>query len=563
MKRLLKIAFIVAAVLVVLAVGIGIAATVYLGGSEKDIAAALEKRLQVKVDIEDVSFSIGQLLLLQPTISLSGLSVGNPQGYSSEALLQASGISAQVELASLFGEAIRIPRVTLHRPQVVIERDARNRTNLQVLLGRLDSGREPAGEATAAEPGRSIRIDEIRLDSGSLQMIDSGSRSPTATIDDIDLELHDLAPGQAVRVKVEARLFEGRDSRLSFEGESGPVKPDSIASSGNLTIEVALADVSEDLRRQLAGNLLRSPTRSSRIRLQVALSGDVMSRLSGKGELTFSELALGKAEDRTLPLEGQVPLELRISQALARPVLRLTVPQGKLSLGQASWQGQFQIEKNGPRLQGQSRGELKGIDLNQMLSSFTTNEEKFFGQAQVRNYSLRFAGNDAQQIMASLSGDGNLTLKDCKFQGIDVVGKLRQRLRSSSSGEGQEQSADEKPADTIDIATSFRIENRRFITPDLKVSGALDATGKGYFSFDKELNFDIDVDVKDSATLSGFLASGSVPVRIRGNTEAPRVEPDVARLATDAIPSLLERLLGGGKKKDSEEKKKPDTKNQP
>ena len=139
MKTLVKIVVgVVAAYLVMMLVS-GLAIQMMVSGSAETIREQLEARVPIPVSFGDGSFSLAQWFLFQPAISLRDISIGNPQGFSSNNLLVAREVSTQVAFFSLFGDRIEIRSITLGGPVLRVERNREGTTNLEAAAALIAS----------------------------------------------------------------------------------------------------------------------------------------------------------------------------------------------------------------------------------------------------------------------------------------------------------------------------------------------------------------------------------------------------------------------------------------
>ena len=72
----------------------GLAVKVLLSGPRiKTLTTSLENRLPVPVSAGEGDFSLAQWFLPRPAITVERLSIGNPEGFSLQSLLQAREVS--------------------------------------------------------------------------------------------------------------------------------------------------------------------------------------------------------------------------------------------------------------------------------------------------------------------------------------------------------------------------------------------------------------------------------------------------------------------------------------
>lgn len=153
-------------VLVLLVVLVGIVFYV-VSSLDSIVAAAIEKygsqatQTPVQVSAVNIDLKSGQG-------AISGLSVGNPAGFSAPHVFTLGGISTEIDLSSLREDPIVIEEIRVQSPQVTYEINKAGKSNVATLQDNLAQGasaKEPTGESEAG-PGLVIR--KLVIDSGKI-----------------------------------------------------------------------------------------------------------------------------------------------------------------------------------------------------------------------------------------------------------------------------------------------------------------------------------------------------------------------------------------------------------
>lgn len=95
-----------------------------------------------------------RLSLTEGKGTISGLRVGNPEGYASGDAFRLGEITVQVDPKSVTSSPISVPQIRVIAPEVNAELDAKGKSNLQTILDHVQSGAEEA----PAEQGEPIRL---------------------------------------------------------------------------------------------------------------------------------------------------------------------------------------------------------------------------------------------------------------------------------------------------------------------------------------------------------------------------------------------------------------------
>lgn len=151
---------IVLGVIVVLILVVG--GAIYYGLSNLDalVKAAIEKygsqTTQTAVRVEKV-----QIKLAEGDGAIYGLTVANPKGFIQEQAFSLGEIGLGIDLQSLKEEPYVINRITVRAPQVFVEVNEKNKTNLNELKNNLPASGKTAkegGEQSAGTGGKEPRL---------------------------------------------------------------------------------------------------------------------------------------------------------------------------------------------------------------------------------------------------------------------------------------------------------------------------------------------------------------------------------------------------------------------
>jgi hypothetical protein len=95
-----------------------------------------------------------QLALTEGKCTISGLRVGNPEGYASGDAFRLGEISVQVDPKSVTSSPVSVPQVRVIAPEVNAQLDSKGKSNLQTILDHVEA---QSGEAPAEE-GEPVRL---------------------------------------------------------------------------------------------------------------------------------------------------------------------------------------------------------------------------------------------------------------------------------------------------------------------------------------------------------------------------------------------------------------------
>lgn len=226
---------------------------------ERQLSSALDR----PVHIADLDVRLSR----RPTITLSGLSVENPEGFAPDvpALLAAQRIEFSIGLRELFDSTILLPSLVIDAPKVELRQNPEGARNWQFEL--------PASEPSP-DPW-TVQIDALTIHHGTLAMVDQPLKADfagtfgTTPAADGEPRLSAKAKGRYNGQPFEAKLLAGSVLRLREPSKPYPV--DFSASAG-------------PTRMALKGSLL-DPAKFAGAKLRLRLEGEDFAALSAFGQL--------------------------------------------------------------------------------------------------------------------------------------------------------------------------------------------------------------------------------------------------------------------------------------
>ncbi len=548
MKRILTWLAAVAAILLALVAGIGVAARSLVSGAGKDsLVRALEARLGVPVTVAGAELDLEQLFRLRPAILLKGISAGNPPGFRGKHFLEADSVSVQLELMPLFRNRLLIQSISVERPRVVVERGPGGVTNLERLLKPpvpAASGVSSSKGDSAAGPTR-FAVEELTVRSAEIEL------PGATTLSDLNLRLLDF-DGDSCRIEAATRLF-GGGSNLSLQGRIGPSGPASLPLDGKLLMAIVPDEIPAAVRERAFGKLFAAPGAKARVTLDTEIKGDVHGTLSGPANLTIANLLIGKDKAHVMPLSGKAPLTFSVERPASTPAFHVRMAGANLKLGKGEWSGGLDLRIRGGVTTGTSTGKIRNVEIDEFLNSLTEPNDKVSGILEVSSYSLRFSGSDAAAIQNSLNGTARFAVAQGRFAALDFSTSI-QRALNVASALLQPQSPVAQPAAGSTAFTTLsgdmKIGSARIQLDSINLeSPSLGLTGRGSIGFDHTLQFALVArmrsglaDVVTRLTGREDISRTGIPVELTGTIEQPRIRPSAGKLTpgtmNDAVDSI-------------------------
>ncbi len=173
LSRLLKKSLIVAGIVIIVVLAIGFFKDRMLKSS---VSVAITRLIGAPVSIEGFSFSF-----FRQEVSISGLKVYNPKGFTNGVLLDVPAVDIDYDLGDLLRKKIRLLYVGIELKQMLLERNTQGQLNVDALtIAKNDSG------GTRHMP---FEVDLLKLDIGKLVSKDS-SRLKGPSVKAYELNIH-------------------------------------------------------------------------------------------------------------------------------------------------------------------------------------------------------------------------------------------------------------------------------------------------------------------------------------------------------------------------------------
>ncbi len=265
-------------------------------------------------------------------------------------------------------------------------------------------------------------------------------------------------------------------------------------------------------------------------------------------------------------LKGVEFTDLRGGLKLRDRVLTLDQLAFGLYGGQYTGTGTADLRGRVPAVTFSSR--LVNVKANDILSANTSLKGVVYGLLSA-NLDVKGSGLDGAQFLDSLAGAGKFSLNDGRFATIDVLDRLQALATLAKEGQAPPPASGQKGTPVKSLASSVRIEEGKFITPDLDLStGDFGLTGSGAVGFDQGLAYNLRAAIpgplarqlfgRDVSRLLAADASGRVeiPFTLGGTLTSPtfglsprfleeRLKAKLGDSVEQGLQRGLERLLRG------------------
>ena len=128
----------------------------------------------------DVSVSGVSIDLKAGTARIAGLTIANPDGYSSANLFEMEGIEVGLDIGSLTKDVLVIKSIIIQSPKVNFEGDEKGGSNMQTLMDNIGSGSE---EEAASEGGEEAKMIINRFEFSGAQVKATSKLKPDEVVE--------------------------------------------------------------------------------------------------------------------------------------------------------------------------------------------------------------------------------------------------------------------------------------------------------------------------------------------------------------------------------------------
>ena len=143
---------------------------------EKAVNAAAPAALGVPVTLQGADLS-----LVRGRVALTGLHVGNPEGYKTDGLLDLGSVKVRLDVSSLLSDVVVIREIAIDGLVVTYEKGLLN-SNLGALIDQLSAAEEApeAAEETGQEkPGKKVVIEKLVIADSQMNLSVTGAAALT------------------------------------------------------------------------------------------------------------------------------------------------------------------------------------------------------------------------------------------------------------------------------------------------------------------------------------------------------------------------------------------------
>ncbi|MGA2571859.1 MAG: AsmA family protein [Terracidiphilus sp.] len=525
MKRILKIAGICVAVLVVVLVAVPF--FVPVNRFRPMIEDQASQALGRKVQIGDLSLS-----LLTGSVSAQNLSIADDPKFSGSAFLQAKAVKIGVKIMPLiFSKSLEVTGVTVENPEVTLLQNPQGQWNYSSL-----GGAQPAGAQTATAP--SFVIQKLTLKDGRIS-IGSTRSQKRSVYDHVDVESSNVSMTSSFPLTVTAALPGGGTFKLT--GNVGPVN----SGDAELTPLDAKLEV-KGLNLAATGFLEPSLGLGGILDLDAYLSShNGTAETNGTAKLAKALLVAGGS-----PASEPVTANFNTKFDLVKNTGILNSSTLREGNAVAHVSGVYRTTDEATLVNLKVSGTgLPATDLESILPALGINLPKGAKlQAGTLDADLAVSGPVNDPVISGKAG-----LIAAKLAGYDLGSKLTAIASLAGIKTGNDLEIEKMTTDLRIAPNGMRFDNFAAAVPALGTlagAGTVDAKNQLDFKMVATVTVEVGALAAPVSSLAGILgkATGAqsgckngttVPFQIQGTMSDPKFVPDVGGLAAGMLKSQL------------------------
>jgi AsmA protein len=527
MKRILKIAGIAIAILLVILIAIPF--LINVNSFRPRIEAAASQALGRQVKVGNLSLSI-----LTGSVTADNISIAEDPAFGTTPFVTAKSLKVGVELLPLItSKQLRVTDITLEQPEITLLKTAAGKWNFSSLGGSATKSSAPSSSGSTT-PGN-LSVAKLSVTDGKLIVGNANSKAKPHVYDKVNITVTNFSPTSQFPFRLTANLPAGGNADIT--GQAGPINAaDAAKTPFEAKVKVNNMDIVAsgfiDPASGIAGLANFDGTLTSNGTMAKAVGTFTGNKLQ------FSPK--GSPAPKTVVVKHTVDVDLDKQSG--------TVTQGDVEIGKAvaHLTGAFKTE-----------GETQVLNMKLNAPNMPVEELEAMlpalGVVLPSGSQLKGGTLSAELAIVGpidkLVITGPVRLANTKLAGFDLGSKLG--ALSAFAGK-----AVSNPDTTIEnFSTNARVapEGTRADNLNLTVPAIGVITGAGTVSPAGALAF------KMLANLHGGVAGGltqvagmssgkgGIPFSIAGTTSKPEFVPDIKGMATGMAGNALQGVLSGGK----------------
>ncbi|NQY80993.1 MAG: hypothetical protein HRT47_11840 [Candidatus Caenarcaniphilales bacterium] len=529
----------------------------------------------ISLDFDKLRFNFLSFLKLQPSLEIQNLKV--------EDAVSLDKFYLELKLKSLLERKMILESIKIIKPSIALYSDENHIVHLKGIdLSQLQAqaGAEQANVEATTEANNAPQldlIDNFTLD--SLEVVDAyinyepygakpiNLKNLNLSIADLELSKNPEDSEKVSKIDFNTKLFGSDSSKLVYRGDLGPLPLDlsSLKSSGKLDLNLNLAELDSEFLAANAPLLAMTKSGDDHIKFSTKLSGDLLDRLSGNGNLSLNDLKIGADPQHLIKLNSLLSFNSTMN-LIKNPFVDFKISKGAVAITNKDFENnssgnlEFTLDsKTFLDTQYSSydfSGSLEGLKIDELMHAFDPKAvSPITGLFEMPHFEIQASGKTPEEMNKSMTGHGSINFHDGKIVFLDQLKKKKNKITRFLPIDTStlDKALDSKFAEA---SSKFNIAKEKVLFKDILVKNKLaELTGSGKFRFDNYMNFDLLFEVPKQMNIAfnvkGMADKPGLKVNsfnlINGKTQSATGTASRPSLALDTtnVGSTLKSVLGG------------------
>ncbi|HEY4842367.1 MAG TPA: AsmA family protein [Terriglobales bacterium] len=527
-KKILKIAAVVVAALIVIAIAIPL--LVNVNNYRPQIEASLSSALGRPAKVGNLSLSI-----LSDSVEADQLSIADDPKFSSSPFIQAKTLKVGVELLPLiFSKKLDVTDLRIDQPQISLLRDRDGIWNFSSLGSQAGPPSAAQKTSSGASSNSNISVDKLDVTDGTVTLGSTTSKRKPIVYDKVNFKMRNFSFTSSFPVTASIELPGGGSVKL--DGTAGPIS----STDTSLTPLQAKVTVS---KLDLSQSALVDPA------LGVAGTADFDGTLASDGQIAKANGTLKATSLKLVPKGSPATVPVQVAFRVEHDLKQVSgkLVEADVTIGKALAKLTGTYDMHGDTTSIDTKLEGQGMPVNDLEGILPAVGVVLPPGSKLEGGTVS-VGLKSNGPLDKLVSTGWVKMSNSELAGFNLGSKLSalSSLTGKQVGTGNNTKIENLSSDVRNAPDGTRLDKIAVVIPSLGT-----VTGAGTISPSNALDFKMIANLSGiGAGLSKTLGAGSggIPVDVGGTTSNPTFTPDMKGMVSGKVKGLAKggKSLGGG-----------------
>jgi AsmA protein len=527
-KKILKIAGIVVAALIVIAIAIPL--FVNVNNYRPQIESTLSSTLGRPVKVGNLSLSI-----LSGSVEADQLSIADDPKFGSAPFLQAKTLKVGVELLPLiFSKRLDVTHLRIDQPQISLLRDRDGIWNFSSLGNQAAQPAAAQKTSTGTSSNSNISVDKLDVTDGTVTLGSTTGKRKPIVYDKVTVTMRNFSFTTSFPITASIELPGG--GGVKVDGSAGPIN------SADTSLTPVQAKVT--MRKlDLSQSALVDPS------LGAAGSADFDGTVTSDGNIAKANGTLKATSLKIVPKGSPATVPVQVVFSIEHDLKQVSgkVVQADITIGKALAKLTGTYDMHGETTAIHTKLDGQGMPVDDLEGVLPAVGVVLPPGSKLKGGTVSVS-LESNGPLDKLVSTGWVKMSNSELAGFNLGSKLSalSSLTGKQVGTGNDTKIENLSSDVRNSPGGTRLDKIDVVIPSLGT-----VTGAGTISPSDALDF------KMIANLSGIGAglsktigagSGGIPVDVGGTTSNPTFMPDMKGMVSGQVKDLVKggKSLGGG-----------------